>query len=1011
MKKSYSNIGSIGFVFMLTIVCGSAKAQTKTVTGTVTVGNLHLSGVSVSNEESNETAVTNSKGVYSLSVAGENPVLVFRHPEYFEERVSVNNRTVVDVSLSLSKSESGAESQVNFQKGKEQGIEEVVLVNAGYYKVRDKERTGSIARVSAKDIENQPVTNVLAGAQGRMAGVSITQTSGVAGGGFDIQIRGKNSIRREGNEPLYIIDGVPLNAETPSLYAVTILPSASISALNAINPNDIESFEILKDADATAIYGSRGANGVVIVTTKKGKKGRTELKLNTSYSLSMVANRMQMMGTEEYLGMRKQAFVNDGISTYPAAAYDLTAWDQGRYTDWQKALIGNTADASSVQLSLNGGSENSSFLISYGHQEQSTVFPADFKYKTNNLTGNFTFRTPDKRLEVNMNNTFSFQRNNVQNDDLTRRALQLSPNAPALYDEFGNLNWEKNTFNNPIASFKSEYLNSTTFINNGTNISYRLFPFLSLKLNGGVTYQDFEEMSLKPHTMYNPASGLTSANSNASRNNQTVFSYLLEPQIAADFSFGEHRFDVLVGTTLQQSETRQGSIVGIGFESNALIQNIGAAKTKTVSDQVRNQYYYTAAFARFNYQFKKRYILNLTGRRDGSSRFSPENRFGNFGAVGAAWLFSEESFLKENSWLSFGKLRGSIGTTGNDKIGDYQYLNTYGVSPNIYNGITGLLPSRLYNRDFTWERTVKQEVALELGFLRNRLNLSAAYYSNSSSNQLVGIPLPATTGFATIQSNLPAKVQNTGWEFELSGQVLKSGDFRFDSSFNLTVPRNKLLEFPNLEGSTYANQYMIGYPMTLVKVYQFEGVNPETGLYSFTDFNGDGKITSPDDNKVIEKMGVELFGGWSGNFRYKQWSASFLFQFVKQRSWNYNRSMLIPGSMNNQPVEVLDAWSPSNPTGTYMQYSTGANAQRNSLHSFFQNSTAAVGDASFIRLKNVQLNYSIPVQKFGIKEASIYVQGQNLLTITNYFGVDPEFTVVGYLPPLKTYSMGVQLTF
>jgi len=1002
MKKNFCSLSHIQLAFGFTLLAsGVAIGQMRVITGTVTdnINNKPISGVSIFQEGSDTVATTNNSGIYRVQVSGENPVLVFKHPDYPDRKVSLGDKVDVDVSL-------GKENG----NGNEKAIEEVVL-NAGYYKVRDKERTGSIARISAKDIENQPVTNVLAAAQGRMAGVSITQTSGVAGGGFDIQIRGKNSIRREGNEPLYIIDGVPMNAETPSLYAVTILPSASISPLNAINPNDIESFEILKDADATAIYGSRGANGVVIVTTKKGKKGRTELKLNTSYSLSRVANSMKMMGTDEYLGMRKQAFVNDGISTYPTAAYDMTAWDQNRFTDWQKVLIGNTADASSVQLSLNGGSENTSFLISYGHQEQTTVFPASFKYKTNNLTGNFTFRSPDKRLEVNMNHTFSFQENNVQNDDLTRRALQLSPNAPALYDEFGNLNWEKNTFNNPIASFKSEYLNSTTFINNGTNISYKLFPFLSLKLNGGMTYQDFEEMSLKPHTMYNPASALTSANSNASRNNQTVFSYLLEPQVTADFSFGDHRFDVLVGTTLQQSETRQGSIVGIGFESNALIRNIGAAKTKTVSDQIRNQYFYTAAFARFNYQFKKRYILNFTGRRDGSSRFSPENRFGNFGAIGAAWLFSEESFLKENSWLSFGKLRGSIGTTGNDKIGDYQYLNTYGVSPNIYNGITGLLPSRLYNRDFTWERTVKKEVAMELGFLRNRLNLSAAYYNNSSSNQLVGIPLPATTGFATIQSNLPAKVQNTGWEFELSGQVLKSGDFRFDSSFNLTVPRNKLLEFPNLEGSTYANQYMIGYPMTLVKVYQFEGVDPETGLYSFTDFNGDGKITSPDDNKVIEKMGVELFGGWSGNFRYKQWSASFLFQFVKQRSWNYNRSMLVPGSMNNQPVEVLDAWSPTNPTGTYMQYTSGANAQKNSLHSFFQNSTAAVGDASFIRLKNVQLNYSIPVQKFGIKDASIYLQGQNLLTITNYFGVDPEFTVVGYLPPLKTYSMGLQLTF
>ncbi|MCD0456330.1 SusC/RagA family TonB-linked outer membrane protein [Chryseobacterium sp. LC2016-27] len=1006
MKKNFCSLSHIQLAFGFTLLAsGVAIGQMRVITGTVTENLNHkpISGVSIFQEGSDAVAVSDGSGIYRVQVTGENPVLVFKHPDYPDRKVSLGNRVSVDVSL-------GKESDKGIGSENEKAIEEVVL-NAGYYKVRDKERTGSISRVTAKDIENQPVTNVLASAQGRMSGVSITQNSGTPGGGFDIQIRGKNSIRREGNEPLYIIDGVPLGSETPSLYSVTILPNSSINPLNAINPNDIESFEVLKDADATAIYGSRGANGVIIVTTKKGRKGRTDLKLNSSYSLSTVASRMEMMSTSQYLQMRRQAFQNDGIATIPATAYDLNTWDQNRYTDWQKELIGRTADASVVQLSLSGGSDNSSYLISYGHQEQTTVFPADFRYRTNNITGNFSFRSPDKRLEVNMSNSFSFQNNNVQNDDLTRRSLTLSPNAPALYDASGNINWQNNTFANPVALFNSEYLNSTSFINSGTNISYRLFPFLSLKFNGGITYQNFEENSLKPHTMYNTSGGLTSANSISSRNDQTNFSYLLEPQITAEYGWNDHRFDVLIGTTLQQSEARQGSIQGIGFESNALIQNIGAAKTKIVSDQVNSQYFYTAAFARFNYQFKKRYIVNLTGRRDGSSRFGPDNRFGNFGAVGAAWIFSEESFMKHLRWLNFAKLRGSIGTTGNDKIGDYQYLNTYSVTANIYNGITGLSPSRLFNPNFSWEKTVKKEVAMELSFLNSRINMTAAYYNNSSSNQLVGIPLPATAGFASIQSNLPAKVRNTGWEFDLSAQVLKSSALKYETSLNVSVPRNKLLEFPNLAGSTYSNQYVIGYPMSLVKVYQFEGVDPATGLYRFRDFNGDGRVTSPDDNQVIEKIGVEYFGGWSNNLRFKQWSASFLFQFVKQRNWNYNRQMLIPGNMNNQPLEVLDAWSPSNPTGTYMQYSTGTIAQKNTLHSLFQNSTAAVGDASFIRLKNVQLNYSIPMQKFGIREAMIYVQGQNLITITNYFGLDPEFVVTGFLPPLKTYSLGFQLTF
>ncbi|WP_346985989.1 SusC/RagA family TonB-linked outer membrane protein [Chryseobacterium sp. POE27] len=996
MKKSYSNIGGIGLVFMVTAICGNIKAQTRTVTGTVTVGEDQspLSGVMVSLEGSDHFTLTNSKGIYQLEITGENPSIIFRHPEYAEKKIALDGRTIFNLKLDR----------------KEQSIEEVV-VNAGYYKVRDKERTGSIARVSAKEIENQPVSNVLSSVQGRMSGVSITQNSGTPGGGFDIQIRGKNSIRREGNEPLYIIDGVPQASETPSLYSTSILPWSSINPLNAINPNDIESFEVLKDADATAIYGSRGANGVVIVTTKKGKKGRSELKLNTSYSLSSIARRMEMMNTEQYLAMRKQGFQNDNVPI-PATMYDINGkWDQNRYTDWQQELIGRTADAYAVQLSLGGGSETTSYQVSYGHTEQTTVFPADFRYRTNNINSNFNYYTPDRRLELSVVNSMSFNSNNVQNEDLTRRSIMLSPNAPALYDQYGNINWENGTFSNPVAALRSEYLNKTAYFNNGMNMSYKLFPFLSLKMNGGITYQNFEERSLKPHTMYSPITGYTSLNSVSSKNNQTNFSYILEPQIVGNYTYKNHRFEMLIGATLQKTNTEQGAIQGTGFESNELISNIGAAKTKTISDQVRTEYNYTAVFARFNYQLKMRYILNLTGRRDGSSRFGPSNRFGNFGAIGAAWLFSEEKAIKQIKWLSFGKLRASLGTSGNDKIGDYQFLDTYTVSPNIYNGVTALAPSRLYNPNFSWEKTLKREVALELGFWNGSVNVSGGYYDNTSSNQLVGIPLPSTTGFPSIQANLPAKVRNSGWEFDTSFRVARTSNFSYDTSVNITVPRNVLVDFPNLEGSTYASQYMVGYPTTIAKVYQYEGIDPATGLYRFRDFNGDGKITSPDDNKMVEKLGVQMFGGWSNNLRFGNWSASFLFQFVKQRNWNYNRQMLIPGALSNQPIEVLDAWSASNPGGTYMEYSAVYNPQKSALHSQFQNSTAAVSDASYIRLKNVQLNYRIPVEKMGIQEAMVYVQGQNLLTITNYFGLDPEFILTGFLPPLKTYSVGFQLTF
>ncbi|WP_312716923.1 SusC/RagA family TonB-linked outer membrane protein [Sphingobacterium multivorum] len=887
-------------------------------------------------------------------------------------------------------------------------IDEVIL-NAGYYKVSKKEQTGSIAKVSAKEIENQPISNVLAAAQGRMAGVSIVQSSGVPGSGFQVQIRGKNSLRSDGNNPLYIVDGVPISNEVKTFgFTSAILPMSSISPLNSINPNDIESIEVLKDADATAIYGSRGANGVILVTTKKGKSGRLSVSLNSSYALSNVMSRLKMMNTEQYLSMRRQAFFNSGISTYPANAYDINGtWKADRYTDWSKSLIGNTAAASNTQLQLTGGSETTSFLLSLGHNEQSTVFGNDFKYTTNSITTNIAHRSKDKKLNLAVSNMFSIQKNNVINSDITRSAFSLSPNAPALYNDDGTLNWQNNTWSNPVAAYNATYSNQNIQYLTNLNIAYDLFKNITLQLGGGVNYQAFEEWNISPNTIYNPAyvTGQSSAYSKASKNNQNRLSYILEPQINWKFSHENHALDILVGGTFQNENNSYGSMSGTGFESNALIHNISAAKTKTIEDQYNTQYRYVAFFGRVNYQLDKKYILNITGRRDGSSRFGPNKKFANFGAVGAAWLFSEENFLKNSSWLSFGKLRGSFGTTGSDNIGDYGYLDTYTVSSSIYDGVTGLVPSRLFNPDFSWEKTKKLEAAIEVGLFRNKVNINTAWYRNRSSNQLVGYQLPTMTGFSSVLANLDATVQNTGWEFELNAKPFSKGKFQWETSFNITFPKNKLISFPGLEGSTYSNTYVIGQPTSIVKLFNLEGIDPKTGTYIFTDYNGDGKISSADDAKIVENIGVNFFGGLNSSLHYENWDFSFLFQFVKQKSRNYNYIIPSPGIMNNLPVEALDVWSPENPGGFYQPYK--ANASPN--HSIFQNSTASVSDGSFIRLKNVELAYNIPLKNTSFRSIRIYFQGQNLITWTKYFGIDPEFATIGYLPPLRTFSFGLKL--
>jgi TonB-linked SusC/RagA family outer membrane protein len=996
-KPDYYKILLLWIVFLgLLAVASPVNAQNISVSGLVTdESGQPVPGVYVILKGSHSGSITDSTGRYTLENLPADAVLVFSSVGYIAQEVPVNGRMIIDILL--------REDIIALSE---------IVINAGYYSVKERERTGSIVKITAKEIENQPVNNVLAAMQGRMAGVNITQGSGVPGGGYTVQIRGANSLRSEGNYPLYIIDGVPVNAETPSnSISAGIFPNTEINPLNAVNPNDIESIEILKDADATAIYGSRGANGVILISTKKGKTGQTSFSINTNYGFSRMSNKMELMNTQQYLEMRRQAYANDGITEYPANAYDINGtWDETRYTDWQDKLIGGTAVNSTVQFSVSGGSENTNFLISGSHTGQTTVFAKNYRYKTNNLSGSLTHNSSDNRFELDASGLFSVQNNDLIRNDVTKQTLQLSPNAPALYNDDGSLNWESSTWTNPVADYERTYSNDSKTLNLNLRLSYKLFKAISMKLNGGINHQIFEELALSPSTRYNPAFGITSASSSASKGYNNRFSYLLEPQISYSISLKEHKIDVLIGGTYQQDISNSLSINSYNFESNALITNMAAASTIMIRDNMISEYRYAAVFGRINYQYKNRYILNLTGRRDGSSRFGPDNRFANFGAIGAAWLFSEESFLADFSWFNFGKLRASYGITGSDLIGDYQYLDTYAVSSTVYGDGTTLYPSGLYNPDFSWEKTTKLEIALELGFFFDRIHLATAWYRNRSGNQLVGIPLPGTTGFSSIQANLPATVENTGLELELNAILLKTAILQWSSNLNICFPRNKLVAFPGLEGSTYANQYVVGYPVTIVKVYNYEGIDPETGLYTFTDYNEDGSISSPEDNHMIEEVGVKYFGGWSNQVTYKKWGLSFLFQFVNQIQKNYNSLLTRPGSMYNQPVEVLNVWSESNPNGTYMPYSSGADSQKNRLHGYFTNSTATIDDASFIRLKSIKLSYRLIVNKY-VQDIYLYVQGQNLLTLTDYFGMDPEFITTGYLPPLKTSSFGVQINF
>ncbi|WP_159451723.1 SusC/RagA family TonB-linked outer membrane protein [Pedobacter africanus] len=885
-----------------------------------------------------------------------------------------------------------------------------VTVNAGYYKVKERELTGSIARITAKDIETQPVSNVLATMQGRMAGVSVTQTTGTPGGGFDIKIRGQNSIRTDGNIPLYIVDGVPYAADAIGAFQTGsgTFPVLS-SPINSISPDNLESIEVLKDADATAIYGTRGANGVVLITTKKGVAGKAKVNLNVSSGIATPTRFIEMMNTEEYLAMRKQAYTNDGISNYPATAYDINGvWDQNRYTDWLEELVGGTAKNNLITGSISGGNQNSRYLISGNYNAESTVAKGNSLFQRGGALANFNHRSEDQKFRADFSLNYNLQKNNQPSLDFINEARGLAPNAPALYDAQGNLNWENNTWQNPLRNLNGKFESKTKTLIVNTTLSYQLLPGLDIKSTFGITDLRTRDSRVTPSTINNPAFNPSTANSLIVFNNTERSSWIIEPQINWTKTTAKGKLEALFGGTFQSQHTSKLYQSGMGFSSNSLIYNLAAAKTIRILNDESAQYNFQGFFGRINYNYKERYIANLTARRDGSSRFGPGRQFANFGALGLAWIFSKENFLKDHSWLSFGKIRGSYGVTGSDQIGDYQFLDTYAVSGVDYDGKIGINPSRLYNPDFAWETNKKLEAALELGFLDDKIFLTTAWYQNRSSNQLVGIPFPAITGFTTLNSNLDATVQNTGLEWTFSSQNIQSKNFRWATNLNISVSKNKLVEFPGLESSSYSQQYRVGEPLNIRLVYQYKGINAQTGIYEFVDRNGDNVISSPNDRQTVVDLSPKFFGGLQNQFSFKRFKFDFLFQFVKQNNQGYQ--FTTGGSMLNRPKRMINSWQKGNESAPYQILTTGVNSKAVSAGSLYANSDAIIVDASYIRLKNLSLSYDLPIIVKGTR-STISLQGQNLLTFTPYKDGDPEFLTAGFLPPLKVITAGFQLTF
>ncbi|WP_177765135.1 SusC/RagA family TonB-linked outer membrane protein [Flavobacterium sp. I3-2] len=996
MKKITFTALTVPLTYVLIMLLCSLKtyAQEKTLTlsGVVKDVNGPLAGVLVWQTDTENGTQTNELGFYTIQIP-MNTQVTFDYLGYKPQTFTVKTSTL------------------NVTMVADENMLDEMVINAGYYTVKDKERTGSISKITAKEIGQQPVANPLAAMQGRMAGVNITQNSGVPGGGFDIQIRGRNSLRTEGNAPLYIVDGVPFASQSASDQTLSgqIFSKGNVSPLNSINPNDIESIEVLKDADATAIYGSRGSNGVVLITTKKGSSDRTTFSFQSTTSVSTVAKYMDLMNTDQYLQMRRDAFANAGITDYPANAYDVNGiWDENKYTNWQKEFLGGRAVSQNTQFSVSGGSGKTNYLFSAGHRKDETVFPGDFGYKRTNFLLNVNHQSKDDRFYFQSTVLKSNQKNNLMVTDLTSQIF-LAPNAPDLYDAEGNLNWENNTFENPLAKLNATYESQSNDFSANVVLGYALIKNLNVSLNAGLQTTNNVEFKKVPTTTMNPALGFTSKDSSVSR---TLFSrdgWIMEPKLNYSLVTNTGVWNFLLGTTFEERKQDILGLRGNGFLSNDMLDNLQSATSQLILKDADLMYRYQAFYARVNYIHQQKYIVNLTGRRDGSSRFGPGKQWGNFGAVGTAWLFSRENVFDKSSWLSFGKLRASYGIAGNDLIGDYQYLNTFRLNYLKYDEQIALEPTRLFNPDFSWETNKKVEVALELELFKSRIAPSIVYYSNRSSNQLVGIPLPGTTGFASVQANLNATVENSGWEFTLRSINMSKNQFFWSTNINISLPKNKLIAFPNLEESTYANTYEIGKPTSIRKVYTYTGIDPVTGLFTFEDLNGDGKIDVNDRKKAMN-VNTMMFAGIQNSINYKNWSLDFTIQFVKQNALSPLSNVSPLGYNVNNLSMTSDYVSNENPNGSYQIPILQTNSLGTQAYENYKNSDQMIIDGSYIRLKSLQLQYSWQLNNKSNSRIATYVQGQNLFTITNYPGSDPE-TAIGYLPALRTIALGFNFNF
>lgn len=953
------------------------NAQTKQISGLVTSADdgMGMPGVSVVIKGTISGTSTDIDGKYTLS-AKSSDVLLFSFVGMTLQDISVGNKSVINVTM----------------EAVAIGMDEVVVV--GYGKQIKSEMTGSVTKIGSEKLSEVPVPSFESALQGKTSGVFIEKASGKLGEAIKMRVRGSSSISAD-NQPLYVLDGIPIISQDQG-----ITNNSPTNPLNTINFSEIESIQILKDASAAAIYGSRAANGVVILTTKKGVEGKTKINLNYSKGISKASNKVDYLNASEYRELYGEAAVNAGYFASLEEVYADDSWFPGWLrdsgsdvdVDWQDEIF-RTGSVENLDLSASGGDKKTQFYTSFSRSyNKGIIIKNDFTRTGGRL--NLDHSVNDK-LKIGVSASISkTELDRVANDNAFSTPMQMIALAPVndVYDkETGELNTNTIYYNGLISARDNFVKQEVTRTLGNAFGQYQFLPELSFKSEYGLDNYSQLETSFQGRETNDGAPSGNATSRNVRAVNQVFNNYFNYNKKFND----EHTLDLTLGMTYEETEEKSSTVSAIGFPSDDFQTLNSGAETSSFGG-VKTEFSFLSYFFRANYKYKDKYLLNGSFRRDGSSRFGEDKRFGNFYAGSLGWIISREDFLESVDWLRFLKLRASYGVVGNAGISNFASRGLYQGS--YYTTYTGIKPTQLPNPELKWETTSQLDIGLDFGFLDNRINGEFDFYYKKTKDLLLNQRLPATSGFTSITKNV-GELENKGIEFSINTNNL-IGEFKWNTSFNIAFNKNEITELPGGDIVAGENRVMEGEAIGVFFTRKYAGVNPDNGHAIF--YVEEGSDETTDDynlasNMVVGDPNPDFVGGLTNNFSYKGFDLNVVLAFVYGNDV-YNgggqyQSNQASSWKDNQTRDQLARWQkPGDITDIPQAVLTG------NKYSGTDPSSRYISDASYLRVKNVSFGYNFSravLDKIKLSSLRLYVSALNLYTFTDYKGWDPEVNFGG----------------